>query len=155
VAAAAVLPHLLKRLIDQERPDRSVVHGRRHGIPRSGKPYDAFPSGHAVHVGAVASAVSWARPRWAPVAWGAGSLGCCNADRSVGALDVGRPRRPDDRCSRRTLSSAAIPTPRPGGGAGPPIRTASACRSSLSLGGVAAPPLQAWPLPMEGVRGER
>jgi membrane-associated phospholipid phosphatase len=74
VAAAAVLPHLLKRLIDQERPDRSVVHGRRHGIPRSGKPYDAFPSGHAVHVGAVASAVSWARPRWAPVAWGLGLL---------------------------------------------------------------------------------
>ena len=74
VAVAAVLPHLLKRLVDQERPDRSVVHGRRHGIPRSGKPYDAFPSGHAVHVGAVASAVSWARPRWALVAWGLGLL---------------------------------------------------------------------------------
>ena len=34
VVATAILPHLLKRLIDQERPDRSMVHGRRHGIPR-------------------------------------------------------------------------------------------------------------------------
>jgi len=59
VVVTAILPHLLKRLIDQERPDRCMVHGRRHGIPRSGKAYDAFPSGHAMHVGAVASAVSW------------------------------------------------------------------------------------------------
>ena len=74
VAATAILPHLLKRVIDQERPDRQMIHGRRHGIPRSGKPYDAFPSGHAMHVGAVASAVFWASPKWAPVAWGAGGL---------------------------------------------------------------------------------
>lgn len=72
VVATAVLPHLLKRLIDQERPDRSMVHGRRHGIPRSGKAYDAFPSGHAMHAGAVASAVSWAYPKWTPIAWGIG-----------------------------------------------------------------------------------
>jgi membrane-associated phospholipid phosphatase len=74
VVATAILPHLLKRLIDQERPDRSMVHGRRHGIPRSGKANDAFPSGHAMHVGAVASAVSWAYPKWAPIAWGIGGL---------------------------------------------------------------------------------
>ena len=74
VVATAILPHLLKRLIDQERPDRSMVHGRRHGIPRSGKAYDAFPSGHAMHVGAVASAVSWAYPWSAPIAWGIGGL---------------------------------------------------------------------------------
>jgi undecaprenyl-diphosphatase len=74
VVATAILPHLLKRLIDQERPDRRVVHGRRHGIPRSGKPYDAFPSGHAMHVGAVASAVSWAFPKSAPIAWALGGL---------------------------------------------------------------------------------
>ena len=41
---------------------------------RSGKAYDAFPSGHAMHVGAVASAVSWAYPKWAPIAWGLGGL---------------------------------------------------------------------------------
>ena len=74
MAATAILPHLLKRVIDQERPDRQMIHGRRHGIPRSGKPYDAFPSGHAMHVGAVASAVSWASPKLAPVAWGIGGL---------------------------------------------------------------------------------
>jgi membrane-associated phospholipid phosphatase len=54
----AILPHLLKRLIDQKRPDRCMIHGRRHGIPRSGKAYDAFPSGHAMHVGALASAAT-------------------------------------------------------------------------------------------------
>ena len=74
VVATAILPHLLKRLIDQERPDRCMVHGRRHGIPRSGKAYDAFPSGHAMHVGAVTSAVSWAYPKSAPIAWGLGGL---------------------------------------------------------------------------------
>jgi hypothetical protein len=31
----AILPHLLKRLIDQKRPDRCMVHGPRRGIPRS------------------------------------------------------------------------------------------------------------------------
>ena len=70
----AILPHLLKRLVDQERPDRCMVHGRRRGIPRSGKAYDAFPSGHAMHVGAVASAVSWAYPKSAPIAWGLGGV---------------------------------------------------------------------------------
>jgi membrane-associated phospholipid phosphatase len=74
VVATSILPHVLKRLIDQERPDRCMVHGPRHGIPRSGKPYDAFPSGHAMHVGAVASAVSWAFPKSAPIAWGIGGL---------------------------------------------------------------------------------
>ena len=74
VVVTAILPHLMKRLIDQERPDRCMVHGPRRGIPRSGKPYDAFPSGHAMHVGAVSSAVSWAYPKWAPIAWGLGGL---------------------------------------------------------------------------------
>jgi hypothetical protein len=46
IVVTAILPHLLKRLIDQKRPDRCMVHGPRRGIPRSGKPYDAFPSGH-------------------------------------------------------------------------------------------------------------
>jgi membrane-associated phospholipid phosphatase len=73
VVVTAILPHLLKRL-DQERPDRCLVHGPRRGIPRSGKPYDAFPSGHAMHVGAVASVIAWAYPKSAPVAWGLGGL---------------------------------------------------------------------------------
>jgi membrane-associated phospholipid phosphatase len=68
VAASAVLPHILKALVDQERPDRRV-YGRRHGIPVSGNAEDAFPSGHAVHIGAVASALSRYFPRWKRVAW--------------------------------------------------------------------------------------
>jgi undecaprenyl-diphosphatase len=68
VAASAALPHVLKALVDQERPDRRV-RGRRHGVPVSGKAYDAFPSGHAVHIGALASAVSRYFPRWKRVAW--------------------------------------------------------------------------------------
>jgi hypothetical protein len=74
IVVTAILPHVLKRLIDQKRPDRCMVYGPRRGIPRSGKAYDAFPSGHAMHVGAVASAISWAYPKWAPVAWGVGGL---------------------------------------------------------------------------------
>ena len=74
VAVAAVLPHLLKHLIAQERPDRLEIHGPRHGIPRSGRPYDAFPSGHAMHVGAIASAISGAAPRAAPFVWTIGGL---------------------------------------------------------------------------------
>lgn len=48
VAVSAVLPHLVKRAVDQQRPDRRI-HGARHGVPVSGAPYDAFPSGHMVH----------------------------------------------------------------------------------------------------------
>lgn len=55
---ASGLPHLLKTVFDQRRPDRLTASGHRRGIPLSGKPLDAFPSGHAVHVGALASAAS-------------------------------------------------------------------------------------------------
>ncbi len=55
---ATLLPHLLKLVFDQTRPDRLTVRGHLHGIPVSGKPEDAFPSGHALHMGALASAAS-------------------------------------------------------------------------------------------------
>jgi undecaprenyl-diphosphatase len=66
---SALLPHLMKRLIDQERPDRRkrALHG--NGIPRSGKRMDAFPSGHAVHVGFLASAAALLNGRWKFIAW--------------------------------------------------------------------------------------
>lgn len=56
--AASVLPHVLKNVFDQERPDRLTVRGHWRGVPLSGKRLDAFPSGHAVHIGALASAAS-------------------------------------------------------------------------------------------------
>jgi membrane-associated phospholipid phosphatase len=55
-AAASLLPHGLKRLFNQIRPDRMTVLGHIHGISFSGKREDAFPSGHALHMGALASA---------------------------------------------------------------------------------------------------
>jgi membrane-associated phospholipid phosphatase len=54
--AASLLPHGLKMLFDQTRPDRMTVLGHIHGIALSGKRRDAFPSGHALHMGALASA---------------------------------------------------------------------------------------------------
>src|SRR4051794_1574894 len=56
--AASLLPHGLKGLFDQTRPDRRTVIGHIHGISFSGKRQDAFPSGHALHMGALASAAS-------------------------------------------------------------------------------------------------
>jgi membrane-associated phospholipid phosphatase len=46
----------MKRLFNQTRPDRRTVIGHLHGISISGKREDAFPSGHALHMGALASA---------------------------------------------------------------------------------------------------
>jgi len=67
---AAALPHLVKRVVDRERPDRKVVGFIRHGIPRSGNRWDSFPSGHAVHVGALASALGrFLPPRWRLLLW--------------------------------------------------------------------------------------
>ncbi len=54
--AASLLPHGMKLLFDQTRPDRRTVLGHIHGISFSGKREDAFPSGHALHMGALASA---------------------------------------------------------------------------------------------------
>ena len=53
--AASLLPHALKAVFDQTRPDRRTVLGHLHGISFSGKRDDAFPSGHALHMGALAS----------------------------------------------------------------------------------------------------
>src|ERR1700676_883692 len=66
---ASVLPHLLKRVFDQERPDRRTVEGHWRGVPFSGNRLDAFPSGHAVHVGALASAASRLPRRQRNIAW--------------------------------------------------------------------------------------
>lgn len=58
----AALPHILKSAFDQTRPDRLTVRGHWRGIPLSGRSRDAFPSGHAVHMGALASAAGLLPP---------------------------------------------------------------------------------------------
>src|SRR5258705_2217041 len=68
--ASSLLPHLLKRVFDQERPDRETMLGHCRGIPFSGKTYDAFHSGHAVHMGALASAATKLPRRQRDAVWG-------------------------------------------------------------------------------------
>lgn len=71
---ASALPHLLKTVFDQERPDRRTISGHWRGVPVSGKRYDAFPSGHAVHVGALASAASVLPATQRNIAWSVGAV---------------------------------------------------------------------------------
>jgi hypothetical protein len=71
--AATALPHLLKRLFDQERPDRRTIRGHWRGVPFSGKTEDAFPSGHSVHIGALASAASRLPAEQRNLVWGVGA----------------------------------------------------------------------------------
>jgi len=70
----AVLPHIMKRLVDQERPDRLTIKGHLRGIPLSGKSEDAFPSGHALHVGALASVATLLPPKLRNAIWSAGAV---------------------------------------------------------------------------------
>jgi hypothetical protein len=67
------LPHILKVVFDQERPDRRTVQGHWRGVPFSGKRLDAFPSGHAVHIGALASAASTLPAKQRNVIWSIGA----------------------------------------------------------------------------------
>jgi len=72
--AAAIVPHIIKKLVNQERPDRLTMVGHLHGVPFSGKKYDAFPSGHALHAGAFASAATILPPPQRNSVWAAASL---------------------------------------------------------------------------------
>jgi hypothetical protein len=71
--AASALPHLLKIVFDQQRPDRTTVRGHWRGVPLSGKRLDSFPSGHAVHVGALASAATVLPKQQRNLVWGVGA----------------------------------------------------------------------------------
>jgi undecaprenyl-diphosphatase len=75
VAVAGLLPHVFKHFVNRKRPDRTLVHGPRHGIPRSGEAWDSFPSGHALHLGAIAGPLVRLAPEPVrPLVW-AGILG--------------------------------------------------------------------------------
>lgn len=74
VGTAGMVSHAMKRIVAQERPDRVEIHGNRHGIPRSGNAFDAFPSGHAVHMSALAAALSRIIPQHWALIWGATTL---------------------------------------------------------------------------------
>jgi hypothetical protein len=55
---SSALPHVINLFVARERPDRIVPHGFRHGVPRSGNPWDSFPSRHVLHLGPLAAAGS-------------------------------------------------------------------------------------------------
>ena len=59
---AGVMPDLFKLLVRRRRPDRTI-RGRRNGIPYSGDAWDSFPSGHAIHLGAMAPSAARLVPR--------------------------------------------------------------------------------------------
>ena len=71
--AVTLLPHFLKSIFDQERPDRLMVRGHLHGVPFSESALDAFPSGHAIHVGALASAATVLPPAKRNLVWSIGA----------------------------------------------------------------------------------
>jgi membrane-associated phospholipid phosphatase len=67
--ATTCVSHLLKKMVDQSRPDRVMVGEDRHGVETSGKPKDAFPSGHSIHTAAIATVISQAYPTSEWIAW--------------------------------------------------------------------------------------
>jgi undecaprenyl-diphosphatase len=71
--AVSLIPHLLKSVFDQRRPDRWTILGHLHGVPFSGRANDAFPSGHAMHVGALASAATALSPPKRTLVWALGA----------------------------------------------------------------------------------
>jgi membrane-associated phospholipid phosphatase len=70
ILLTGVLPHIVKRLVDRERPNRRFPLRRRiKGIPLSGSAYDSFPSGHTMHLGALASGLSRMVPVGSVAIW--------------------------------------------------------------------------------------
>ena len=70
VAVAGAMPHVFKKLVARKRPNRVVPHHVDSGIPKSGKAWDSFPSGHAVHLGALAGSLrQLLPPRFRPFVW--------------------------------------------------------------------------------------
>jgi membrane-associated phospholipid phosphatase len=75
-ATTAAVPHLAKRAFNQTRPDRLSARGYWRSVPLSGKKLDSFPSGHAVHMGALASAATSFPPKWRAASWSAAGVFC-------------------------------------------------------------------------------
>ncbi|MBV9955382.1 MAG: phosphatase PAP2 family protein [Pseudolabrys sp.] len=75
LATASLFDHLSKHVFARQRPFLSLPDRERRQVPVSKGPYDSFLSGHAVHVGALAAALSRIWPEWrAPIWIGSGAL---------------------------------------------------------------------------------
>jgi membrane-associated phospholipid phosphatase len=77
---AGLVPHLGKYLVRRERPNRALVQRYDTRVPRLGNAWDSFPSGHALHLSAVAPSLQRLAPRrWRPLL--TGGLGALAASR--------------------------------------------------------------------------
>src|SRR5689334_16284684 len=72
--AVMAVDHASKYLFAEKRPDRVNHRNGRKGVPRSGSGRDAFPSGHAIHLGALASALCRFHPESAASILGGAAL---------------------------------------------------------------------------------
>jgi membrane-associated phospholipid phosphatase len=80
VLIAGVVPKLCKYLVRRERPNRALVRRHDTRVPRLGNAWDSFPSGHAMHLSAIAaSAQRLVSQRWRATVWSA--LGALAATR--------------------------------------------------------------------------
>jgi undecaprenyl-diphosphatase len=72
VLIAGLVPDLYKYLVRRERPNRALVRRHDTRVPRLGNAWDSFPSGHAVHLGAIAASAQRLVPRrWRTTLWSA------------------------------------------------------------------------------------
>lgn len=79
---AGVVPHLCKYLPCRERPNCALVRRFDTRVARLGDAWDSFPSGHAVHLSAIAGSARRLVPRrWWPTLIGA--FGALAASRVV------------------------------------------------------------------------
>ncbi len=82
VLIAGVVPDLFKYLVRRERPNRALVRRHDTRVPRSGNAWDSFPSGHAMHLSAIAASAERLVPkRWRAPLWS--GLGVLAATRVV------------------------------------------------------------------------
>jgi membrane-associated phospholipid phosphatase len=82
VLVAGVVPDLFKYLVRRERPNRALVRRHDRRVPRLGNAWDSFPSGHAMHLSAIAASAQRLVPKpWRAPLWSA--LGALAATRIV------------------------------------------------------------------------
>jgi undecaprenyl-diphosphatase len=82
VMIAGVVPDLFKYLVRRERPNRALVRRHDTRVPRLGNAWDSFPSGHAMHLSAIAASAQRLVPRrWRAALWS--GLGALAATRVV------------------------------------------------------------------------
>jgi undecaprenyl-diphosphatase len=68
-ATTTILHHAVKKVVDQQRPDRVIRAPVKHRL--IGRASDAFPSGHAMHAGALASFLAGSGNSSPPWLWSA------------------------------------------------------------------------------------